>query len=320
MQMDYQGFASDLPVEGRVHFSSAEESEEVMQRHDVNQQMRQTGKGRFQADCALIETERAIISADRFSTAIQAFYEPPPDTVSMLIIRCVGGPVLASGESVGDDKIVVVPSGYGADLISSELSGSEAIAIPKTKYTELTQALFPSGAQPEGMQISKGDTRVLRDISHSLLRILADAEPCDEEIANLVAHMVICTNYPFPGERPETIYRKQTKIEIAKQAQTYVEEHYHETVSIEDLCRATGKEVRTLQRCFRSYFDSTISDYLKIVRLNAARRELLSVQPDEETVSSIALNNGFTHLGRFSVEYKKHFGESASETLQKRKN
>ena len=318
--MDYLDFASDLPVNGRVHFSSAEESEEVMQQHDVNQQMRQTGKGRFQADCALIETERAIISADRFATAILAFYDPPPDTVSMLIIRCVGGPVLASGENVGDDKMIVVPNGAGTDLISSELSGSDAIAIPKAKYTELTRVLFPSGAQPEGMQISTGDTRVLREISRSLLRILADAEPCDEAIANLVAHMVIWANCHLLRERPEIIYRRQTRIDIAKQAQTYIEEHYRETVSIEDLCRATGKEVRTLQRCFRSYFDSTVSDYLKMVRLDAAHRELLSVQPDEETISSIALNNGFTHLGRFSVEYKQYFGESASETLQKRKH
>jgi transcriptional regulator GlxA family with amidase domain len=57
-----------------------------------------------------------------------------------------------------------------------------------------------------------------------------------------------------------------------------------------------------------------------MVRLNAVHRALSSAHLDEQTVSSIAINNGFTHFGRFSVAYKQHFGESARETLRRRKN
>jgi AraC-like DNA-binding protein len=35
----------------------------------------------------------------------------------------------------------------------------------------------------------------------------------------------------------------------------------------------------------------------------------------EESVTVIALHNGFTHLGRFSVAYHVRFGEMPSETL-----
>ena len=125
MQMDYLDFAFDLPVNGRVYFSSAEESEEVMRRQDVNQQVRQTGKGQFHADCVLLETERATISADRFATACHAHYEPPPGMVTMLIFRCAGEKFLASGVDVADGKMVVVPDGYGTDLVFSNLAGSE---------------------------------------------------------------------------------------------------------------------------------------------------------------------------------------------------
>lgn len=318
--MDYREFASDLPFNGRISFSSPEENEEVMQRHGINQQTRQLGKGCFRADCAILETEQAILTADRFEQACSVHLEPPPGTVIMLFFRCAGGQVLASGENVTNDRLLVLPDGYGTDLLSPNLAGSEAVVIPSSKYTELTQVLCPSWAQPDGVAIRTGDTRQLHRMRDSAIRMIAGAGSGDEEIANLVAQMIIWAGCSSAAERPEIIYRNQAKIDIAKQAQAYIEEHYHEIVGIEDLCRATGREVRTLQRCFRRYFDLTITDYLKMVRLNAAHRALSSAHPDEQTVSSIAINNGFTHFGRFSVAYKKHFGESARETLRRRNN
>ena len=73
--------------------------------------------------------------------------------------------------------------------------------------------------------------------------------------------------------------------------------------------------VRTLQRCFREYFDLTITEYVKTVRLDAARRKLAATDPVRESVSSIAVQHGFSHFGRFSVEYRERFAESPRETL-----
>ena len=315
--MDYAEFAADLPMNGVISFSSAEENEEVMQRYGINQHVRQLGKGAFRADCATLETEQAILTVDRFNQACSVYLEPPPGTVALLVFRSAGGQFLASGENVANDKLVVLPDGYGIDLVSPKLAGSEGIVLPKSKYAELTQVLCPSCAQPKGVAISKGDTQQLHRMRDAMNQIMVGVGTSDEDMANLLAQMIIWAGYSSGSERPEVICRKQAKIDIAKQVQAYLEENYHEIVRIEDLCRATEKEVRTLQRCFRQYFDITITDYLKMIRLNAAHRALSSAQPDEVSVTSIALQNGFTHIGRFSVEYKKHFGESASKTLQK---
>ena len=70
-----------------------------------------------------------------------------------------------------------------------------------------------------------------------------------------------------------------------------------------------------VQRCFREHFDTTISDFLKTVRLDTANRELTVKHPGETNVKQVALCNGFTHLGRFSVAYRMRFEESPSETL-----
>ena len=56
--------------------------------------------------------------------------------------------------------------------------------------------------------------------------------------------------------------------------------------------------------------------FLKIRRLEAARRELRSARPDETNVTEVATTYGFYHLGRFSRWYQERFGELPSDTLR----
>jgi AraC-like DNA-binding protein len=53
-------------------------------------------------------------------------------------------------------------------------------------------------------------------------------------------------------------------------------------------------------------------------RLNKARSALLSKDADLVRVTDVALELGFSELGRFAVRYRQMFGESPSETLRRR--
>ena len=55
---------------------------------------------------------------------------------------------------------------------------------------------------------------------------------------------------------------------------------------------------------------------LRHSRLQQVRRRLLDAAPGE-TVTSLATQWGFFHLGRFSGLYRRQFGESPSETLRR---
>jgi AraC-like DNA-binding protein len=52
-----------------------------------------------------------------------------------------------------------------------------------------------------------------------------------------------------------------------------------------------------------------------MLRLSQVRGALLSARGQLVTVTEIATDFGFGELGRFSVEYRKVFGESPSQTL-----
>ena len=104
--------------------------------------------------------------------------------------------------------------------------------------------------------------------------------------------------------------------DVAKVARAFIDGHFRETVPMGDLCRATGVGVRTVQRCFKKRFGVSVTSYLKAVRLDTAYRDLIAAHPSRDSVTTIALRNGCSHLGRFSSEYRERFGQLPSETLR----
>jgi AraC-like DNA-binding protein len=85
-------------------------------------------------------------------------------------------------------------------------------------------------------------------------------------------------------------------------------------LGIADLIAVSGVAGRTLFKHFKDAYGVSPMQYLRSVRFDRVRDALLSAT-HADSVSAIALGWGFTHLGRFSVEYRQRYGESPSETL-----
>jgi AraC family transcriptional regulator, ethanolamine operon transcriptional activator len=85
-----------------------------------------------------------------------------------------------------------------------------------------------------------------------------------------------------------------------------------ETVTVERLCRETASSYSTLERAFRERFGISPKRYLTQSRLSAVRRALL--RGDGRTVTEIAHTCGFAHMGKFSADYRRQFGELPSRT------
>jgi transcriptional regulator GlxA family with amidase domain len=90
-----------------------------------------------------------------------------------------------------------------------------------------------------------------------------------------------------------------------------------EPLHISALCRALAVSERTLRKAFHKIHGAPPCRHLRMLRLSQARRALLSADGKFATVTEIATSFGFVELGRFSVEYRKAFGESPSRTLQR---
>ncbi|RQS71927.1 AraC family transcriptional regulator [Burkholderia sp. Bp8963] len=105
-----------------------------------------------------------------------------------------------------------------------------------------------------------------------------------------------------------------------RRAEEYIRAHLHESLTIERLAELAGVSPSTLFAGFRNRHGTTPMAYVRQLRLQHVRDELLSEQtPGLASVTDIALKWGFAHLGRFSIEYKRAFGESPSATLRTRR-
>jgi AraC-like DNA-binding protein len=97
-----------------------------------------------------------------------------------------------------------------------------------------------------------------------------------------------------------------------------IEADPQQPLTIEKLAAEANVSVRALQQGFHELIGCSPMAYLREVRLNRARETLLSADPTSgANVTDIALDWGFMHLGRFSVEYRRRFGESPSQTLRR---
>ena len=103
---------------------------------------------------------------------------------------------------------------------------------------------------------------------------------------------------------------------LVRRAEEYMRAYLKETISIDDLLRICGCSRSMLFAAFRNARGYTPMEFLSEQRLQSAREKLLTGHL-EASVSSIALDCGFNHLGRFSQVYKRRFGERPSDTLRK---
>jgi len=103
-----------------------------------------------------------------------------------------------------------------------------------------------------------------------------------------------------------------------KRAVDFIEANLEEAIDLASIVAAAGVPGRTLFQHFRDCRGVAPMQYLRNARFRRVRQALLEADP-EEGVTAIALRCGFTHMGRFAVEYRRRFGESPSATLARRR-
>lgn len=105
---------------------------------------------------------------------------------------------------------------------------------------------------------------------------------------------------------------------VAQKAREVIEDRHDELLTVSTLCEALNVSRGTLQRAFLHAYGISPLAFLRLRRLQGARRALLAARGTGANVASVAMAWGFFHLSRFSQAYSQHFGELPSVTLGRR--
>jgi AraC-like DNA-binding protein len=133
--------------------------------------------------------------------------------------------------------------------------------------------------------------------------------------------VVEATLLTFPTTLLDSMDGSQSSLPCSasvRRAQQFAEDNAQLPVSVDDLARAARMSTRGLQAAFRASTGMTPMAYLRMVRLEAARKDLQAADPTRgDTVQMIAARWGFSHPARFSNYYLTAYGEHPSATLQR---
>lgn len=159
-----------------------------------------------------------------------------------------------------------------------------------------------------------------RQIKHLVSDLDHDMDPWRSRhvLEDLERNLLTNLLYSFNHNYLETLQAQEIQAapKHVKQAEDYILKNLKEPISIEKLVKVTGVSQRSIFNGFKSFRGTTPMKFILQSRLEKVRAELMD-PTQNKTVTDIAIKWNFTQLGRFSVSYKKVYGESPSETLKK---
>lgn len=101
--------------------------------------------------------------------------------------------------------------------------------------------------------------------------------------------------------------------DLVRRALDYMTAYACDALTVPTIAEAVGVSTRRLQNAFRLTTGRTPWERLTEIRLENARTRLLAAAGS--SVTAIAFDCGFSHLGRFSQTYRTTYGEAPSVTL-----
>lgn len=103
-----------------------------------------------------------------------------------------------------------------------------------------------------------------------------------------------------------------------RRALEYIHAQARRNPSLAEIAAAACVSPRTLEVVFRRRFDRSPLEYARGVRLERVHQALQAAAAEGRrvTVTDVALDHGFVHLGRFAAQYRQRFGCAPSAALR----
>jgi len=108
--------------------------------------------------------------------------------------------------------------------------------------------------------------------------------------------------------------QKDHNDEEVKKAQQYIEEHYKEKITVDELADMVAVSRRTFERRFKQATNNTVLEYVQRVKVEAAKR---SFEASRKNISEVMFGVGYTDTKAFRSVFKKITGLTPVEYRNK---
>ncbi len=316
----------DAVVTQAVSANDPAEFTEMIQGFTPNTQVTKVTRDRFKSSMKAVRTPNIALFRVR-ATNIQVGWDPRSDYLSTTI------PLSGSMQVSGQDGTVEFCRNAGHILrpdLSGVLRSHEAcsclvlnLSEPLVRKTmmDLNNSDYTSFSPLEEI------LDLSRDNGASFFRMtifywseffatsaLQQSPKMIEYMENVLANSFVLAARKMDGANEDQANRVEPK--LMKAALDCLHADLGEPITLAQIAANTGVNARTLTRSFHRAHGLGPVSYHRRRRLERANLELIAASAAETSVTDIAMKYGFYQLSHFAAAYKRHFGESPSETLQ----
>ncbi len=188
------------------------------------------------------------------------------------------------------------------------------------KIAELVLKVFPSGVPPvqerKAVYVAPLDLSVLNAATR-LMQCLA--QPGDVELlAPLVVDEILIRLLRSPiGTRVAQMGFAESSVHRVEKAISWLRANFSQPMKVEELAELVNMSVSSFHEHFKSVTSMSPLHYQKVLRLQEARRLMLSAMMDVGTASQRV---GYLSASQFSREYSRFFGSAPTRDIARLRN
>ena len=163
------------------------------------------------------------------------------------------------------------------------------------------------------LRVFQAPSSCRRELAGLIGRMAAEEECFDERSplmlkAQIQELLLLCSRVCIHlADSPASIHTTDRQV---LQAAHFINAHFRQQITAGDIAAAAGFSPNYLSRKFREAAGIGVHDYLVFIRLRNAAFELLTT---DDSVTDIALRNGFSDSNYFKDVFKKKYGMTPRE-------
>jgi AraC-like DNA-binding protein len=282
--------------------------------------------GAFRGAAAVLRLNPLLIAEIHTSTTAAHRLRCPPHSRTLLIRGRGTGTTFIGGLSLQHPDFVLLDPGTAIDVVCQ--GGGSVICISLSgpaNASFASSAGQPLPASTAGARLLSWPGVALNElpgwIDKAVLALVSKSTPEQEAVtgAILARELHLQLTVALANAVPTDAKRlRATRRRVAvERARKFIRNNLSESMRLADLCRHAHVQERSLEYGFREVVGLRPMGYIRMLRLAEVHRQLLADGVAARSISEVALDTGFCHLGQFAYDYKNLFMESPSDTLKR---
>ncbi|MDF9906999.1 UNVERIFIED_ORG: AraC-like DNA-binding protein [Pseudomonas reinekei] len=287
-------------------FNTADVAEQIRATPGWTQHYQQMSPGHFAGLVRYLDLQGVEIYEESMNTRVEQNFSAPQGSLSFCFDRGDNALYVLNGES---RNIWITPENYQEIAV---VFGPEFVKRHSLDIARL-EGLFMAPLN------SQQNALFCRWLSGTLTRLSQTFDPPSREALTqqLLEDCLFILDNACVGLDQGALQRRAGERAIMKRVGEWAADTPEEHLNLLELSQVAGVSLRQLQHAFKTYTGMAPTQWLRLRRLNSARRELLNRTPTQTTVAEVAMHWSFWHLGRFSSSYRALFKELPSDTLKR---